>query len=117
MLVLKTTLKASSLIETLIAMVILVSVFVSGLVVYHKVMSTSVSLQKIKAQHLVQKALDETVEEKSIFDSETLFEDLKIVKIVTTSAWGASLYHVRICVLNAQNDTLHSSQKIVYVED
>jgi Tfp pilus assembly protein PilV len=110
-------LKASSLIETIIAMVILVSVFSTGIVVYHKVMSSSMNLQKIKAQHLAFKCIDDTQAEKSVFDAELDVEGLRIVKKVSVTSWSSSMYHLKIAVLNDKKDTLNISQKIIYVED
>lgn len=117
MFVLNQNLKGSTLIETIIAMVILVFVFSAGITVYHQVLSSSVNLQKVKAQQVALKAMAECQKEKAYFDAVVVGEDGKIVKKVEAAAWGADVYKVTIAVLGSKEDTLAVQRKICYVEE
>ena len=115
--VLSTKYSGSTLIETIVAMVILVFVFAAGITVYHQVLSSSMNLQKVKAQHLSYKMMDDCEKEKTYFDATVIEETMTAYKKVEPATWSAGLYKVSIMVLGPKKDTLYVHQKICYVEE
>lgn len=109
--------KASTLVETIIAMVILLFVFSAGITVFHKVMQSSVNLQKVKAQQMAHQIIEDCAKEKTFFDATVVGDDFTSIKKVESSTWGANLYKVSVMVLGPKKDTLSLQKKIFYAED
>lgn len=114
--VLKTKYSGSTLVETIIAMVILVFVFSAGITVYHQAMSSAMNLQKIKAEQLSYVILDDCEKEQTYFDATVAEEGMTAYKRVETVTWGASLYKVSVAVIGPKKDTLYVQKRICYVE-
>lgn len=73
-------LKGSTLIETLVAMIIVMLAFGIGLMIYLNVIQSSGAQQKLNAQLQINKVAIETKDKNLFVDGEYTLENLKIVK-------------------------------------
>ncbi|MDF2456906.1 MAG: hypothetical protein K0R51_2899 [Cytophagaceae bacterium] len=73
-------LKASSLIETIVAMMIVMLVFFVAMSIYVNVLRNGITLSEISAAQQLQVLAEETVKNKSYFNENLVLETLTITK-------------------------------------
>jgi ABC-type lipoprotein release transport system permease subunit len=78
----KLKLKASTLLEGLVAIIIVLMAFVMGIMIYLSVMSSDNGFQKLKAASLVQKMIYDTKINDSYVDSRAIIDSITIIKSI-----------------------------------
>jgi len=108
----KGMLKASTLLEVVIAMVIILIVFTLAIGIYHNVLSGSPSLKIQQAQAMARKMIFTSINEANWNDEEITDADILLVK--TVEPYGESNDLVIITVTASQpGKTLAKSRQIV----
>jgi|GEM_PF-1289203 hypothetical protein len=114
---------ASSLLETMIAMVIIMLVFGISTMIFVNVTSGNFSLQKRKADLLIKQALIQTKEQKAYVDETLDYDLIKIDRHVTNYPDTKDIlmvsfvaYHVSEDSTHAQYDTLAQMNHLILVK-
>jgi type II secretory pathway pseudopilin PulG len=103
--------KASTLVETMVAMVILCLVMGTAMVVFINATSSSISYDKVKAGFLVNNAMEQTQRTKSYVDEELEIDHIKLIRQV--AAYGSEgLVMVEIKAFNPDNKLLATAKSI-----
>lgn len=108
--------KASTLVETMVAMVLLCIVMGISMVIFLQSTSSSLNYEKVRASILVQNTIEETRSSFSFSDSEVEVENITLVKSVTPYEGQESLVQVEIVAINSENKVLASTYAI-FVKD
>lgn len=102
---------ASTLLEVIISLVIIMAVFTAAIAIYAKISTSELSLSRRQAQQQMQEMIQE-VKEKKDWENETLqVKDIIYEKEITAYADYSDLYQVKIKAF--QNEKLISSMKEV----
>jgi Tfp pilus assembly protein PilV len=111
------TIKAASLLEVLVAIFILVTVFVIGTLVFIQVSSSSYNGQRLKAALLADKEMKETRESKSFFDEEINQGNLIVKKSVTQYQKKNNLLTIWIQIFDKGQKKLYERKEIVLIDE
>lgn len=106
-------LKASTLIETMVAMVILCLVMGTAMVVFINATSSSISFDKVKAGFLVNNAMEQTHNTQSFVDEELEIDQIKLIKTVTAYGSNNDLVLIEIKAFNPEEKLLAVSKSIL----
>ena len=114
---LKHILKATSLIETVVALVMIMSVFSIGMMVYFNVIKSSYSLQQLKASLMLNELSKVTKEKKSFFDEQDSTETLVIYKRISKYENMENLVLLELEVLSKDSTKLASRRELVELDE
>ena len=78
--------QASTLLEVIISMVIIMAVFVVAMGIYTKVTLSGISLSKIKAQHYMKRIIDESIQNRDWEDAVSVDDSIEYKKSVSVYA-------------------------------
>jgi type II secretory pathway pseudopilin PulG len=106
-------LPAATLVETIVAMVIILVVFGIVTTVFVQATLTTASLKKLKAVQLANIYMEQTSEEKTFFDEETTKEDYKIVRQVTAYQGHTNLWKVSIVIYDNNDQLLEQQNRLL----
>jgi hypothetical protein len=109
--------KASSLIEVVVAMVIMVITFGVGMMIYHNILRSGINLQKVKAEHLLYKVTEKTIESKSFFDEDFIEGALLVRKKVGSYQNNASLLLLELQVFTKEEKLLAESNVLILADE
>jgi hypothetical protein len=113
---LKPTLKSSTLIESLTAMVIVLLSFGIGTTIFSNVTSSSPLNEKTRAEILLKEVAAQTIHEKKFLDSETESAGIKIVKKVSPYNGANGLSILSIKALNRSNKVIAERNQLIFSE-
>jgi hypothetical protein len=109
--------KASSLIEVIVAMVVMVITFGIGMMIYHNILNSGINLQNIKAEMLLSKVSEETSLLKSYFDEDIIEGELLVRKKVGKYTDNASLLLVEIQVYSKDEKLLAEGNYLILADE
>jgi|SRR6185312_6322219 len=107
---------SSSILEAIIAMVIIMLVFGISAMIYVNITSSGFSLQKVKADLLLKQLAIETEERKSYFDETISYEVLIIEKQVQKYEDVDDVLLLSLVAINQQQDTLAKCKQLLLVK-
>jgi Tfp pilus assembly protein PilV len=110
---LKSRVKGSSILEVVIAMVVIVAIFGIALMIFSNVMRSSLTVKKIRAQAIAQQLLLTTEAQRSFTDTAFLSGDLQIERRSGSYTQNTDLAEIRVTALDSNKDTLVSAAKII----
>jgi Tfp pilus assembly protein PilV len=110
---LKRTYKAFSLVESLVGMIIILITFSIGIMIFNEVMLSSNSRQRIHADLLIQKTIDETIEKNEFIDQSIATGTYTIEKKVSPYKSEKNLSILEIKIFNADKKLVASQKKLV----
>ncbi|MBB5395102.1 hypothetical protein [Mucilaginibacter sp. AK015] len=105
-------LKADSLLEVVIAAVLIIVVFSMAMMVYANVLHTSRPVKQVRAAAFLRQAARRIEQLQDTAVSETGF-DGPLIRRSVTAAGGPGTAHLRLIALGAHNDTLAVLDKII----
>lgn len=111
------TLKASSLLETIVAMVILLTVFSISIVVIQNVLHTASIGDKTNSYFVLQEELYKTLKEKKYFTEEIELEGYTIHKEVYDSVLSDSLMVVHLKAVDKKGIVLSGIRETVLKDE
>jgi Tfp pilus assembly protein PilV len=109
-------LKASTLIESLVAMVIMVICLSIGTIIYTNVMSSDKQRMQLKALLLLNKEAIEVKAAKSFLDSEKQVGDWTIKKTIEKYDQSENLYKMSLSVIDRDKKIIFVRNELVPVE-
>ena len=107
--------KSSSLLETIIAMVIIMVVFGISIMIYVNITSSTFSTQKIKTDLLLKQLAITTLEKKSYFDETIEYEIITIDKQVQKYNDTDDVLLMTLTAYNKQQDTIAQRKQLLLV--
>jgi Tfp pilus assembly protein PilV len=110
---LKSRVKGSSILEVVIAMVVIVAVFGIALMIFSNVMRSSLSVKKIRAQAIAQQLLLRTEAQRTFTDTAFLSGDLRFERSARPYTENNGLTEIRVTALDSHKDTLITAAKII----
>jgi len=105
--------RASSIIEVLISMVIIMVVFGIALAIFDKITHSSVNGKNLLAQGLLKKELAAAEFSKTTTDSIYVTDDLTIARTFSAYAVDPALTVVRLSAINDKQDTVYTIKKVL----
>jgi Tfp pilus assembly protein PilV len=109
-------LKAASLLEVVIAMVIISIVFGVGMMTYMNILKSSFSVQQLNATLLLNKIVEETKQEQSFFDETITEENITVYKKASKYQGNDNLVLLELEVLDAENKILANRKQLIRTE-
>ena len=110
----KKRIKASSLVETMIAMVLIIIAFGAGNMIYHQILKTEYLEAKAIANARLHTML-ETAKEKTLLEEERIeIEGMIIEKTVEKSPWAADTYLLHLEAYDGQERLICELKEIIY---
>jgi hypothetical protein len=109
--------KASTLIEVVVAMVIMFITFGLGMMIYHNVLKSGINLQNIKADHLSSQIVEETIKARSYFDEEMELQDLLVKKRIGPYQNNSSLLLLEIQVFSKDAKLLAETSQLILADE
>jgi hypothetical protein len=106
-------LSAATIIEAIVAMVIILVLFGITTTVLVQTSVHSFSIKKIKATQLVNTYFTKTATEKAFFNEEIVLDDLTIRKEVQPYSRNEDLLAVKITVLDNNDKELETGQRLM----
>ena len=106
-------LKAATLIETIVALVIILVIFGIVTTFLVQISVNSFSLQHIKASQLVNIYANKTAEEKSFFDEQIEQDNLIIKRQIITDYSNPNLVHLKFMVYERGGKLVLLKQKLI----
>lgn len=111
------TLKAATLVESLIAMVIIIITLGIATMIYSNVLDSDKQRKQLKAIFLLKQELIKTKTEKTFLDSEEQINDWSLKKVVKRFDQTENLYCLSMSVLDAEGKTIAVKNELVIVTD
>jgi hypothetical protein len=106
-------LAAATIIETIIAMVIILVLFGITTTVLVQTSVRSFSIKRIKAEQLVNTFFIKTTKEKTFFNEEVVLDEFVIKKVVENYKGNDHLLAVRIIVSDNSKDEMINEQRLM----
>ncbi|HEY6160625.1 MAG TPA: hypothetical protein VI112_05360 [Bacteroidia bacterium] len=107
----KGRIKASLIIESLVAMVVISISFVFGCMIYVNVMNSDLLQQKQEAHLLANEIMDQITRERSFTDETMQVNDFSIEKKVVKDEPAPGLNTLRLRIYNAQKRLVEEQEK------
>jgi Tfp pilus assembly protein PilV len=112
-LILQTRLKASSILEVLISMVLILVVFGLAMMISANVLRSSLTVKKIEARALLQQALIVAEQDKAVATRTYVVGDFKIEQDLTDYPGHPGLTQIRLSAVDVNEDTVAQVQKVI----
>ncbi|MBA3971409.1 MAG: hypothetical protein H0X46_04580 [Bacteroidetes bacterium] len=109
-------LKAATLIESLIAMVIIVVCMGVGIMIYSNVLDSDKQRMRLKSYLLLDKESEKTKVKKSYLDDEMRSGDYTVKKILTKIPETENLYELALTVLNQEGNIIGKRKELIISE-
>jgi hypothetical protein len=109
----KTHVNASTILEVVISMVIILVVFGMAMMMYTNVMRSSLSVKKIKARALLHEVLAKAEQNKENTSQTFTIDDFKIEQKIGPYEGNTTLTEVDLAAYDANLDTIAKLQKII----
>jgi type II secretory pathway pseudopilin PulG len=104
---------AYNLLETVIAMVVIVAVSGMAMAIFLRVTQSSLSGKTLQAAALAENEMQQAAQKRSLADSAYTVNDIRIVVSAKPSPEFSGLSVLRVSTLGVRGDTLITIQKIV----
>lgn len=108
-------LKASTLIESIIAMVVVSVVFVVAMMTIGWGINAGQSPQITQANALIKNIGDQTESERRFFDESIELDGFVIEKTVTSENAANDLFRLKISVFNSEMELVKTQNRMIYV--
>lgn len=105
--------QASTILEVIISMVIILLVFGIAMMIYTNVLRSSLSVEKIKAQALLQQALIKGEQNKENTDVLFTDDELTIEQKIKPNSDYPTLTEIDMTAFDAGRDTLATLKKLI----
>ncbi|HVD97208.1 MAG TPA: hypothetical protein VNB90_03315 [Cytophagaceae bacterium] len=116
-LILNSALKASSLFETIVGLMITMLVFAIAMTIYVNVIRSSTNIAEMKALHRLEELSRETILKKSFFDENFEEEGVLITKNVGSYKGGNGLLLLHLQATGPDKRNLAELKKIISEDD
>lgn len=110
-------LKASSLLETIVAMVILLTVFSISIMVIQNVLRSASMGDKTNSYFVLEEELQETIKNKTYFNEQIEKDQFKVSKEVFDSVLSDSLLVIELKAVNKKGAVLTSIRETVLKDE
>jgi Tfp pilus assembly protein PilV len=107
--------KASTLVESLIAMVIIVMCLGVGTMIYTNVLNSDKQVVQLKAISVLNTLANQTKTEKNFLDSEQQLNDWKIKKTVNKYEQTQNLYQLSFSVFDTEGHLITSRNELITI--
>ena len=108
-------LRSATLVETIIALVIILVIFAITAVVLIRTNSTSFSIKKLRAAQLIDQFADETEKEKSFFSDEKVVGSFKLQKQIEENSFKEKIVILKFSIMD-NNGRLIAYQNRIFRE-
>ncbi len=98
--------RSATLIETIVALVIIVAVTGITVMVFVQVTASGYSIRQTKAEGLIEKYISETQQQQTFFDEEFQEEEFVIRKQILLHEYSKELIGLKISVFDRENKLL-----------
>lgn len=105
--------KAFSLVESLVGMIIILITFSIGLMIFNEIMISSNNRQKIHADLLIQKTIDDTIEKSEFIDQSIETGTYTIDKKISPYKSEKNLSVLEIKIFNADKKLIAAQKTLV----
>lgn len=109
--------RSGALLEVLVAISILVTVFATGTMIYLRVSSSTYTGEMIRADLLLYEVMEETVKSKAFFDVEEERGPLIVRKTVAQYEGNPRLLVIRLVAVNKQQKVLSEKKQLVLLNE
>lgn len=106
-------LKASTLMESLIAMVIIVTCLAIGTMIYANVLASDKQRLQLKAMLILNSEALQTKSEKSFLDSEKQLDEWNIKKTVEHYEQTENLYRLTLSITDKEGKTIATRNELI----
>ncbi|HEX8545809.1 MAG TPA: hypothetical protein VF691_02545 [Cytophagaceae bacterium] len=106
----------SSILEVIVAMVIIIVIFGIGVMVYNNVTQSSYSYQQFKAALFCREEYNRTIKEKTYFDGESEEEGLTLTKKISPYKGSADLLLFEVEAKNASDIILAKKKSLILID-
>ena len=113
---LKLKLKAATLMEALIAMVIIVVSFGVAVMIYSNVLDSDKQYQQLKATLLLNQESILTKREKLFLDGEKIYGEWTIKKVISHYQGIENLYNLEFAVVDKQGKLIAKRNELIIIE-
>jgi len=112
-LTLKTTVKASTIMEVLIAMILIIAVFGIAMMIFTNVLNSSLSVKKIRAQAILQEALITAEKADNNVSQSISVDDFRIEQEIKPYNDNAALIDVRLTAFDQNQQKIAELEKVI----
>lgn len=109
-------LKAGTLIESLVAMVIIIVCLGVGTMIYSNVLNSDKQRFKFKAILMLNKEAEQIKMEKNFLDGEKILGDYMIRKIITKMPQSENLYRLSLIVFDKSGKSIGVRNELIFTE-
>ena len=106
-------LQASSLVESLIAMVIIIACFSIAVLIYSSVIDSDKELSRVRADLWMDEVYVDTIEKDKYVDEETTINGYKLVKTVGMYKNAENVYQLNLKVVDAEGIIIKSQDYLI----
>lgn len=108
--------KASTLMETLIAMVVIVLCFSLGLLIYMNVVSSENRMQKFHANLLLKNIAAEVQKENEFIDVEIETDGLTVKQSIKKYESAENLFQLTLTAFDKKNRLIAAHREIIFID-
>ena len=108
-----TKVEASTILEVVISMVVILAVFTIAMMIYSNVMRSSLSVKKIKAQALLHETMAKAEQNEENSSQIFTVDDFKIEQKTETYDNNPALTEIDLVAFDANQDTVARLQKVI----
>lgn len=105
--------KASSLLEIVVALVLITAVFSIGLMIMINVLRTTYTPEAMRISGRLEELAGQTKREKTFFDEQIAEGTIRFYKEVSAYSGTARLWRLRITAVNAQGNILQERNELI----
>jgi Tfp pilus assembly protein PilV len=109
--------QASTILEVVIAMVLIIVVFGIAMMIYTNVLSSSLSVKKIKAQAVLQQTLIKTEQLKGITSQSITVDDFRVEQEVKPYNGSKLLNDIHLTAYDANQRKIAELEKVIINND
>lgn len=110
-------LKAESLFETIVALVIILTLFGIATTLFVRVESSTVSMKKMSAEQVLRAYAETTRREHQFFDSQEMIDSFTVKRQVVAMDQYSNLWRVHYYIFGRANELLAQWQQYMIPED
>ena len=107
-------LKATSIVESITAMIIILLSFGIGMMIYMNVLRSEKLVSKVRASIVLNEVLRKTKEKKTFKSNTVVIENLKIIKSVSNYSDLIDTYNIKLEAFNPKGELTLTINEIVF---
>jgi Tfp pilus assembly protein PilE len=112
----KSKLKAATLFESLIAMIIIIVCFGVAVMIYTNVLNSDKQRSELTAILLLNKEAVEFKKEKKFIDDEKKVGDWNIKKTIQLYEYTKNVYHLQLMAIDKNGNTIATRNELITIE-